>query len=92
MLPKGDKDKEDGLFMDVPTKHVRSITTQRERSQEGLVVWCLPQLDKEKLWKVLAKTPIPQVAYHLESDRNHECMNWLDSWEDGKGCVTDQAA
>lgn len=49
MLPEGDKDKEDGLFMDMPTKHVRNIATQRERSQEGLVVWCLPQLDKENL-------------------------------------------
>lgn len=74
--------------MDMPTKHVRSIATQRERSQEGFVVWRLPQLDKEKLWKVSAKTPIPQIAYHLENDRNHKCMNWLHSREDSKGCVT----
>lgn len=32
MLPEGHKDKENGFFMDMPTKHVRSIATQREGS------------------------------------------------------------
>jgi DNA polymerase IIIc chi subunit len=77
--------------MDMPTKHVRSIAAQRERSQEGLVVWCLPQLDKKNLWTLSAKSSIPHVAYHLENNRDHECMNWLDNWEDGEGCVTNKA-
>lgn len=91
-LPEGNKDEENGFFVHMPTKHVRSIAAQRECSQEGLVGWCLPQLDKKNLWKASAKTPILHVTYHLKSDRDDKGMDWFDSWKDGEGCVTNKAA
>ena len=52
--------------MDMPAKHERGIPTKRQCSEERPVCWGSPELDEE---------------HSLEDDRDDECMNGFDIWE-----------
>lgn len=76
-VPERNKNKQYSFFVYMPAKHERYITAKCQCDQERLVSWCPPEFDQEYLEgksQISMMWTRGEVAYHLESDGDDECM------------------